>query len=120
MLYSLIVTFTSDGLCPEAEEILERRESHEEAVGEAVEEEEDEVLDQSEGSITLCACVDQSEASIHLVVVEGDTVVDPGTVVVHLEHARAAHGAVVRAVWLHTRALLAVPHRTLQTRVKCV
>ena len=68
----------------------------------------------------MCVCVDQSEASIHLVVVEGDAVVDPGAVVVHLEHARAAHGAVVRAVWLHTRALLAVPHRTLQTRVKCV
>ena len=56
---SLVVTFTSDGLCPEAEEILERRESHEEAVGEAVEEEEDEVLDQSEGSITLCVWTNQ-------------------------------------------------------------
>ena len=114
------ISFTSYGLSPESEEIFEGGESHEEAVGEAVEEEEDEVLDQSEGSITLCSCVDQSEASIHLVVVEGDTVVDPGAVMVHLEHAAAAHGAVVRAVWLHTRALLAVPHRTLQTRVKCV
>ena len=83
---------------PEPEEILEGGEGNKHAVGEAVEEEQDE----------------------ELVVVESDTVVDPGTVVVHLEHARAAHGAVVRAVWLHARALLAVPHRTLQTRVKCV
>ena len=79
-------------MCPEPEEILERAEGHEQTVGEAVEEEEDEVL----------------------VVVEGDAVVDPGAVVIHLEHAAPAHRAVVRAVRLHTRALLAVAHRALK------
>ena len=72
--------------------MLERAQRHEETVCEAVEEEEDEVL----------------------VVVEGDAVVDPGAVMIHLEHAASAHGAVMRAVRLHTRALLTVAHRALQ------
>ena len=80
-------------MCPELEEIFEGGERDEETVGEAVEEEEDEVL----------------------VVVEGDAVVDPGAVVVHLEHAGPAHGAMVRAVRLHARALLTVAHSSLHT-----
>ena len=54
---------------PEAEEILEGGEGDEHTIGETVEEEEDE----------------------ELVVVEGDTVVNPGTVVVHLEDTGATH-----------------------------
>ena len=79
-------------MSPEPEEILERAEGHEQTVGEAVEEEEDEVL----------------------VVVEGDAVVDPGAVVIHLEHAAPAHRAVVSTVRLHARALLTVTHRALK------
>ena len=52
---------------PEPEEILEGGEGHEHTIGETVEEEEDE----------------------ELVVVEGDTVVDPGTVMVHLQYTGA-------------------------------
>ena len=54
---------------PEPEEILEGGEGHKQTVEEAVEEEEDE----------------------ELVVVEGDTVVYPGAVVVHLEDTGATH-----------------------------
>ena len=79
-------------MCPEPEEILERAEGHEQTVGEAVEEEEDEVL----------------------VVVEGDAVVDPGAVVIHLQHAAPANGAVVRTVRLHTGALLTITHSALK------
>ena len=71
------VSFTSYGLSPESEEILEGGESHEEAVGEAVEEEEDE----------------------ELVVVEGDTVVDPGAVVVKYLNAVVTDTAVTAAGW---------------------
>jgi len=63
------VSFTSYSLSPESEEIFEGGESHEEAVGEAIEEEEDE----------------------ELVVVERDAVVDPGTVVVHLQDTGSTH-----------------------------
>lgn len=52
---------------PEPEEILERGQSYEETVEEPVEEKEDE----------------------ELVVVEGDTIVDPGAVVVHLQYTGA-------------------------------
>ena len=54
---------------PEPEEILEGGESHEQTIEETVEEEEDK----------------------ELVVVEGNTVVHPGTVVVHLEDTGATH-----------------------------
>ena len=54
---------------PESEEIFERRQRHEETVGETIEEEEDE----------------------ELVVVEGDAVVDPGTVMIHLEDTVSTH-----------------------------
>ena len=78
-------------MCPELEEIFEGRERDEETVGEAVEEEEDEVL----------------------VVVEGDAVVDPGAVVVHLADAPLAHGAVVRALRLDAAALRALEDHLL-------
>ena len=77
---------------PEPEEILERGEGHEHAVEEAVQEEQDE----------------------ELVVVEGDTVVDPGTVVVHLQDTGAAHRAVVSSVGFDDGALLTISHCSLQ------
>ena len=83
-------------MSPEPEEILEGGEGNEEAVGEAVEEEEDE----------------------ELVVVEGDTVVDPGAVMIHLENTGPADGAVVGPVRLDHGALLAVPHGSLQKEVR--
>ena len=71
---------------PELQEVLERGRCDVDAVQERVAEKEHE----------------------ELVVVECDAVVDPWAVVVHLEHALSAHGAVVRAVRLDVRALRAV------------
>ena len=65
----VLLTLRPHTVRPEPEEILERGEGHEHAVEEAVQEEQDE----------------------ELVVVEGDTVVDPGTVVVHLQYTGATH-----------------------------
>ena len=56
------LTLGAHTVSPEAEEILERGEGHEYTIEETVQEEEDE----------------------ELVVVEGDTVVNPGTMMVHL------------------------------------
>ena len=63
------LTLRAHTVRPEAEEILERGEGHEYTIEETVQEEEDE----------------------ELVVVKGDTVVDPGTVVVHLQYTEATH-----------------------------
>jgi len=49
------------------------------------------------------------------IVSESNTVVDPGTVVVHLEGAGLAHRAVVRSVWLYALALFTISHCTLNT-----
>jgi len=48
-----------------------------------------------------------------LVVVEVDAVVHPGAVVVHFQHAAAAHAAVVRSVRLDDLTLFAEPHRAV-------
>jgi hypothetical protein len=79
---------------PELQKELQHRQGDEDAVGEPVEEEEDK----------------------ELVVVEGDTVVDPGAVVVHLEHAVPADGAVVSPVRLDLRASITVPDTALHKR----
>mmetsp|Transcript_5764 Transcript_5764/g.16392 ORF Transcript_5764/g.16392 Transcript_5764/m.16392 type:complete len:257 (-) Transcript_5764:164-934(-) len=51
--------------------------------------------------------VEEEEAEVP-VVVEADAVVDPGAVVVHLEHAPLADAAVVRPGWLQPPALPAL------------
>ena len=82
------------GASPKSEEVFEGGQSHIETVEEAIEEKEYE----------------------ELVVVEGNTVIDPGTVVIHLEHARTAHRTVVRAVRLDVRALFTISHSSLYIR----
>ena len=86
------LTLRAHSVRPEPEEILERGESYEHTIEETVQEEQDE----------------------ELVVVEGDTVVDPGTVVVHLQDTGAAHRAVVGSVGFDNGALLTVSHCSLQ------
>lgn len=71
---------------PEGDEVGEGAHGDEEAVEEGVGEEEDEAL----------------------VVAEADAAVDPGAVVVHLEDAGVADGAVVGPVRFHQLALVAV------------
>ena len=68
-LFIFSLTLRSHRVRPEPEEILEGGESHEQTIEETVEEEEDK----------------------ELVVVEGDTVVYPGAVVVHLQDTAATH-----------------------------
>ena len=46
---------------------------------------------------------------------EADTVVNPGTVVVHLQRADLTDGAVVRPVWLDGQTLLTISHSVLDT-----
>lgn len=71
---------------PEGDEVLEGGDADEDAVQKAVAEKQHE----------------------ELVVLKGNTVVDPRTVVVHLGHALATHAAVVRPVGLDVVALFAV------------
>ena len=55
-----------------------------------------------------------------LVVLKGNTVVDPRTVVVHLGHTLAAHAAVVRPVWLDVVALFAVACGCRTKQTNCI
>ena len=73
---------------PESEKIFESGQSDKQTVCEAVEEEQDE----------------------ELVVVECHAVVDPGTVMVHLEDTVSTHGTMMHSVWLDAGTLLTVPH----------
>ena len=73
---------------PEGQKVLQRGRAHVYTVQERVSQEEDE----------------------ELVVGEGDAVVDPGAVVVHLQDTVAAHAAMVATVGLHVATLLAETH----------
>lgn len=79
----------------ERQEVLQRSDQHEEAVEQRVDEEEQE----------------------ELVIRERDAVVDPRTVVVHLEDASAADGAMVASVRFYVLALVAPAHAAVDGAV---
>jgi len=75
-------------LGPELDEVFERGEAYEDAVEKPIEEEEHK----------------------ELVVVKGDTVVDPRTMMIHLEDTSPTHGTMMSSVWLDMCALITIPH----------
>ena len=79
-------------LGPELDEVFERGEAYEDAVEKPIEEEEHK----------------------ELVVVKGDTVVDPRTMMIHLEDTSPTHGTMMSSVWLDMCALITIPHCPLR------
>ena len=63
-------------------------------------------------SPSSCQAVENHTQEV-FVVVKSDTVSDPGTMVVHLENASIALGAMVATVWFSLVAPLADPHATV-------
>ena len=96
VFFIFFLTLRSHRVRPEPEEIFEGGESHKHTVQETIEEKEDK----------------------ELVVVEGDTVVHPGTVVVHLEDTAATHRTVVSSVRFDDGALLTVSHGPLEHKTQ--
>merc|ERR1719483_645993 len=80
-----------DRMSPVQNEVLKAAEGDEYTIDKAVEEEKDEKL----------------------VVFEGYTIVDPRTVMIHLEDTSSTHRAMVSSVWLDHSTFLTISHGSL-------